>query len=50
MISPGMTPPMKSRPIETPAMTPKTTAGTLGGMIGPMIDEAPVTARLKSSS
>ena len=41
---------MNSRPIETPAMTPKTTAGTLGGMIGPMMDEAPVIARLKSSS
>ena len=36
--------------MDTPAITAKMTAGTLGGMIGPMIDEAPVIARLKSSS
>jgi hypothetical protein len=39
-----------SLPVETPPVTAKMTAGMLGGMIGPMIEDAPVIAKLKSSS
>ena len=50
MIAPGTAPAIKRRPIDTDATVPYTTAGTLGGMIGPTREDAPVTAREKSSS
>ena len=44
---PGMMPPRKSLPIETPMLTPSTTMTMLGGMIVPSEPAHPRRAALK---
>ena len=50
MIKPGMTPPRKSLPIDSPLMTPIKIIGMLGGIMGPMTAAAALMEAAKGRS